>query len=203
VLDTVAVIGLSLTGAGVTRVRVSSTDPSAQAGEVYDSGDFSTVDPRYGMMVHLAPEALVGRYVRVDLREPGALTIEAGRLVISPRSTFEINYSPEWTRAYVDRSRKTKSRGGQTYVDRDDAYRIATLTFPAISESQRFGVVEQIDQVNGTHEDVLLITRSDSPNLGRDSIWGLLAELQPVTQSLAWINGAPVYGRAYSIEERL
>ncbi len=82
-------------------------------------------------------------------------------------------------------------------------YRVVNLSFEYVTERQRLGFVEEIDRVNGTHEDVLLITRSDSDNLGRDTIWGLISDLDPITQPLAWINDAPAYGKTYRITERL
>ena len=50
---------------------------------------------------------------------------------------------------------------------------------------------------------MLLITRSDIPNLGYDSIWGLIGDLDPVTQPMAWIDDAPAYAKPYRITERL
>ena len=43
----------------------------------------------------------------------------------------------------------------------------------------------------------------DSDNLGQDSIWGLLSDLDPVTQPQLWIAGLPAFAKAYKIVERL
>ena len=203
-VDTVALIGLNLTSDGTVRVRVSDMDTSAQAGEIYDSGDVGgAIDPRWGMLVHLLPEALVGRYVRIDLSDPNAAYIEAGRLFVGRRWQFQYNFAFGWSRQYVDRSRKTESRGGQTFIDRDVRYRMANISFELITQAQRWGFVEEVDRVNGTHDDVLLITQSDSDNLGRDCIWGLISDLDPITQPQVWIEDAPAYAKAYRITERL
>lgn len=203
-IDTVALMGLSLTLAGTVRVRVSEDDPSAQTGEAYDSDVLGgAVDPRYGMLVHLIPQPVLGRYVRIDLYEAGVLYVEAGRVFVGLRNTFAHNFAFGWTRAYVDRSRRTESRGGQTYVDPDVSYRVVNVSFETIPESDREGFVEEIDRVNGTHEDVLLITRGDSTNLGRDSIWGLMSELSPVSQPQVWLADGPAYAKTYTIAERL
>src|SRR5215218_3992701 len=53
-ISAVALFGLNLTAAGITRVRVSATDPTAIAGELYDSSAAAErVDPDYGTMVVL------------------------------------------------------------------------------------------------------------------------------------------------------
>lgn len=203
-IDSIAIMGISLGSDGSYRIRVSEIDPSAQDGAAYDSGIVgNAIDPRWSMMLHLIPVPVAGRYVRIDLTQPGAAYIEAGRLFVGKRWQFDYNFSFGWSRGYVDRSRRTESRGGQTYVDPDSMYRVVNLSFEYVTERQRLGFVEEIDRVNGTHEDVLLITRSDSDNLGRDTIWGLISDLDPITQPLAWINDAPAYGKTYRITERL
>lgn len=205
-VDTVALMGLSLTAAGLTRIRVSASDPSGQGATAYDSDPAGSaagrVDPAYGYLVHLLPAPVAGRYVRIDLVQPGAPYIEAGRFFVGARHQFASNFAFGWNRAWVDRSRRTESRGGQTYIDPDNTYRTADLTFEAVREGERFGVVEEIDRTNGEHTDVLLVTDPSSPNLGRDSIWGLLT-LSPVQQPAAWVAGRPIYQKSYQIKERL
>lgn len=205
-LDTLALMGLNLTAAGTARVRASNADPTVTASLTYDSGVLPAgiVDPRYGMLVHLLGAAVSARYWRIDLADASLGYIEAGRLFIGPRNPFAYNFSPGWSRSYVDRSRRTESRGGQTYVDPGECYRTVSLTFDWITEAERNSFVEEIDRLNGTKTDVLLITRGDSPNLGRDSLWGLVADLDPIGQpQLVWEGGAPLYQKSYRINERL
>lgn len=204
IMDTVALVGLNMTLGGTVRVRASLMDDTAQTGEAYDSGILTdVVDPAYAMLVHLMPSRVTARYVRVDMSEPTVSYIEAGRLFVGVRWQFAYNFGFGWSRGYVDRSRRTESRGGQTYVDRDVSYRLVSIAFDAVTEAQRFGFVEEVDRVNGQRDDVLLITASNSTNLGRDSIWGLMSDLDPITQPAIWIDGAPAYAKAYKIQERL
>lgn len=203
-VDTVAVMGLTLNAAGTIRVRASETDTSALMAEAYDSGPITgAVDPRYGMLVHLLPDVVRARYVRIDLEQPGATYIEAGRLFVGRRWQFAYNFSFGWGRGYVDLSTRTKSRGGQTYVDPNVAYRTASLSFEVITEAQRLGFVDEVERLNGQRLDILLITNPSSENLGRDSIWGLLDDLDPITQPAVWVSGMPAYAKAYKISERL
>ncbi|MBP1179962.1 hypothetical protein [Methylobacterium sp. PvR107] len=203
-VDTVAIMGLTLTAAGTIRVRASATDTSALMAEAYDSGPITgAVDPRYGMLVHLLPVLVQARYVRIDLEQPGATYIEAGRLFVGRRWQFAYNFGFGWGRGYVDLSKRTQSRGGQTYVDPNVSFRTVSLSFEVITEAQRLSFVDDVDRLNGQRVDVLLVTNPASPNLGRDSIWGLLDDLDPITQPATWIAGMPAYAKAYKISERL
>jgi len=203
-VDTVAVMGLTLTAAGTIRVRASATDTSALMAEAYDSGPITgAVDPRYGMLVHLLPVPVQARYVRIDLEQPGATYIEAGRLFVGRRWQFAYNFGFGWSYGHTDLSTRTQSRGGQTYVDPNVSYRSVSISFDVITEAQRLGFVEEIERVNGTRLDVLLITNPASDNLGRDSIWGLITDPDPITQPATWIAGMPAYAKSYKIQERL
>lgn len=203
-IDTFAMFGVNLSPTGTCRIRASAFDTSGLVGELYDSGTLTgRVDPAYGALVALAQAPVSARYVRIDLSDATLTSLEAGRLVVGLRHTFTYNYSYGAQRGRVDRSRKTESRGGQTYIDADNTYRTADISFDALTESERFGVIERLERVNGTKLDVLLILRSDSDNLGRDTIWGLVDEISPVAQPQMWIGNAPGYSKTLRIKERL
>lgn len=206
-LDTVALFGTNLTAAGATRIRASTNDASGVSGIAYDS-DYGgptagRVDPRYAALIHLLPSPVSARYVRVDLVEPALPYVEAGRLFVGARSTFSVNFGFDWSRGWVDRSRKTKGRGGQTFLDADNAYRVLELSFDHLSTAERWAVLEEIDRVNGEHADVLLLTDPDSANLGRDSVWGLIDGLSAVKRQRAFKSGFGTYAKSFKIEERL
>lgn len=198
-LDTIALIGCNLTLAGTARVRVSTNDASAQSGNAWDSGPLTGLcDPAYGYLIHLLPAPVSGRYVRIDLTDAALPDIEAGRLVVGARQQFAFNFAYGWQWGRVDRSRKTESRGGQVFISRDNSYRTAQLTFENVNEDQRYGFVEDMDRLNAEHDDVLFLTDPDSSNLGRDTIWGLVDGLEPVTQPYF-----DIYSKPYKLRERL
>lgn len=197
--DTIALLGTNLTAAGLTRARASLTDTSAVTGDVYDSTSAAArVDPDYGALIILIASPVTARYLRIDLSDSSLSYVEAGRLFVGLRTQFTNNFAVGWARAWVDLSRKTKGRGGQTFVDALPKFRTVDLTFEGVSATQRNALIEAIDVANGARTDVLLITNPDSTNLGRDSIWGLMQEIGPVIET-----SADLFSRSYKIEERL
>ncbi|KUL94330.1 hypothetical protein DK26_15065 [Bosea sp. WAO] len=198
-IDCVALMGVNLSEAGISRIRASSADSSALDGAAHDSGAASgRIDPRYPQLIHLLPAPVSARYLRIDLEEPAAAFVEAGRLFVGLTEQLRINFAYGWDRAWVDPSRVTKSRGGQSYIDRADPYRLLNLTFGHLDEAQRYGLVEDIDRVCGKHTDILMLTDPTSPALARDSVWGRMEDVSPV--------GQPTYAtfsKTYRIEERL
>lgn len=204
--DTVAVLGVNLTAAGLTRVRVSNADSSGALGEIYDSGSSAgRVDPDYGRLVVLAASPVSGRYVRVDLSDSSLSYIEAGRGVITLRNQVSINFLPGASDLNTDPAIKKKSRGGQTYIDpaSPDPFRVWEFNFDTLTETERFGFIEQADVRNGSRTDVLLCRNPASTNLGRDTIWGLMESTPIVAQSGYGNDGLPVYSKVYRIEQRL
>ncbi|HEV7337011.1 MAG TPA: discoidin domain-containing protein [Bosea sp. (in: a-proteobacteria)] len=201
-IDCVALMGLNLTEAGLTRIRASTGDSSGQHGDAHDSdpagASAGRVNPRYPSLIHLLPAPVTARYVRIDLAEPGAPYIEAGRAFIGLAEQVTYNFAFGWQRGFADRSRTTKSRGGQTYIDRDNGYRTLDLTFEAITQEQRYGLFEDVDQFNGKRTDILFVTDPTSGELGRDAIWGLVSEMTPIGQP-----HHRTYSKTFRIEERL
>lgn len=203
-IDTAALIGVNVSANAMVRVRFATADASGLVGNAYDSGvSPAGVDPAYGYLVHLMPAPATGRYLRIDITNPGAAYIEAGRLVVALRNQFRFNFAFGWSRAWVDRSRKSESRGGQIFVDRDNTYRVVSVSFETLTKSERNGFIEALDRENGERDDVLFITDPTSDNLGRDSIWGLVDGLSDVVQPVGWIDGEPIFSKPLKIRERL
>lgn len=192
-IDTIAVFGI--TGTQI-RVRVSSADSTGAAGDLYDSGTLS-VDQTYLSSINIITNAVSGRYVRADITTSGSY-VEAGRCFIGTRTQFSYNYVKGWSRLWNDRSVKTKTRGGQTQVWKDNKYRSIDVTFDFLTQADRDGFVESIDILNGYSVDVLFVTNPASTNLSRDSIWGLMQSMTPVVQP-----SVATFTKQYQIEERL
>lgn len=183
---------------GTARVRVSTADATGAAGDAYDSVTPVAVDAKYNAYVVALASPVTGRYVRFDLSDASASYVEAGRAFIGLRTQFTYSFGYGWQKGRVDRSLKTKTRGGQTQVWRDNAYRTVDVTFSWVTPAQRDSVVEAIDIANGASTDILFMIDPTSSNLARDSIWGLITDITPVTQ-----NFFDLYEKQYKIEERM
>lgn len=213
--DTIALLGLAYLDAdsveqifdssGTTRIRVSSVDGTGDAGDVYDSGVLSgQVSSSYGQLIKLfTASPISGRYVKIDLTRASATALMAGRLVIGMRESFLYNFSYGWTFGYSDLSRRRKSAGGQTFVERDDRYRVLTLNFDFVDQDDRYGFVHEIDRINGISRDVLFVLNPESSTLDRDSIWGLIQDMSPPSDRIATsVAGIDLFSKSYNIEER-
>lgn len=199
---TIGLFGVTITTAGLTRIRVSNTDPTGVLGEVYDSGSAAgRVDARYGYLIALVTGAVTARYVLTELSEAGVASIGAGRQFIGPRVIAGINFGWGWSRTAVRRSKNTEGVGGQTFVDRKKGYFAADMTFGWLTEAEKDGFVEDIEvaTVNDGHIDMLWIKDVDSTNLGRDCIWGYIEGDAPVTQPVH----ADYFSKALRIRQRL
>lgn len=197
-VDTIALLGMNLTANAFMRVRVSSADSSGADGDVYDTGNFQGFDPRYPALISLVPDVVGGRYVRIDLADESLAYIQAGRLVVAARDQFSINYVYGWAAGRVDRSRKTESRGGQLFIDRDNSYRTLELQFDLLEKDERYGFIEEMERINGESEDILFFTNPESEHLSRDTVWGLVEEQQPIVEPYF-----ERFSKSYRIRERL
>lgn len=184
---------------GTIRIRVSSFDNTGLTGDLYDSGDIvGLISSKYSSLINLQSTPLVGaKTVRIDISEATAEAILAGRFVVGLRNTFTVNFDFNWTYGYMDLSRIRKSAGGLTFVDRDDKYRVLNLTYASLDPTDRYGFIQELDRINGMSDDVLFIIDSNSSELSRDSLWGLLQDMSPPSQP----NFA-YFQKVFKIEER-
>jgi hypothetical protein len=192
-IDTIGVFGIS---GDQIRVAVSNVDTTGDTGEIYDSG-FVAVDDAYASHINLRSSTVTGKYWRFELAASGGV-LEIGRVFLGVRTVFPYNFGRGWSRTWVDRSIKAKTRGGQTQISNDVTYRTIDVSFDLLSQSDRDGFIEDIDRVNAQKTDVLFITNPGSTNLARDSIWGLMTQLTPVVQPYP-----NAFTKQYQIEERL
>ena len=207
-IDTVAVFGIqgifgdtqsNLSALALTRVRISTVDATGNAGNAHDSTSVAgRIRDSYGALVYLLTTPVSGRYVKIDISESTASAILAGRLVVGLRNLFTINFSFGWGFGYVDLSRKKKSAGGQTFIARDDRYRVLTASFETLVEADRYAFVHDADRLNGISQDVLFMINTASSQPDRDSVWGLMQDMTPPTQP-----NPSFFQKQYVIEERL
>lgn len=192
-IDTIAVIGIT---ADMIRIRATTSDSAGLSSPVYDSTN-TAVDQSYLQHIAVLTSPVSARYIRVDLTATTGDFVEAGRIVIGQRTSFGVNFAYNWSRAWVDPSIRTQTRGGQTQVSNERTYRTLDVTFDFLSESEKNGTVETIDRVNGLKTDIMLLTDPDSSNLARDTVWGLMSDLTVVANPYFGI-----FSKQYRIQER-
>lgn len=204
-IDGIGLFGLNLTTAGITRVRCSLSDVSAQDGAVYDSGSAAgRVSAYYGNLVALMPAAASVRYIRIDLSEAGAAYIEAGFLMIGPKNQVGINFTFGASDAPIDPSIITVAPfSGAEWIDERPSYREWDFNFDTLNETERFGWVEDLDRMIGARKNVMVVRKCDSTSLGRDTLCGRIANAPPTLNREGFINGGLAYSKAYKIKQRL
>lgn len=197
-----ALFGLTINPGATCRLRVSTADATGAAGDALDTGalaDGSTyLDANYGSFVWIG-DAVTGRYVRFDLSDPAGSFVEAGRMVVGVRSALAANFVPGSARGRTDLSRRVRTEGGQTLIQRRAVARTLDLSFDWIEHAEWESLVEPIDRDSGLTEDILAIVDENSSNLPRDSVWGLVSDTSPV----GFTPIPDVYSKQYRIEERL
>lgn len=201
-LDTIALLGMTVGSATTVRVRVSTSSGGSTAGDLHDatySAANAQFNPDYGMLVVPLATPVSGRYVRIDITDTPASYVEAGRLFVGLREAFTYNFAPGAGIRWEDRSRKTESAGGQTLIFADNKFRVAELNFEWVTETQRWGLVEQIDRLNGQSVDVLLCLDTEADDLPAVTIFGLINA--PAANLYTNLTG--IFARAYQVKERL
>ncbi len=194
----VGVFGANLTGSANWRIRLSAV--SAGGAELLDTGQAAMdVAEGYGQAVHVLAAEIDARYLRIEFDDPGLATIgcfEIGAAWAGPVWQPARNYAYEASAGWVDPSTRSRSRGGQVYVDRRAAYRVAELQFRGLTRAELFASAFELDRV-GIAASVLLVPDPDGPYRNREAILGTVAEVTPATRT-----AYDVFAKSWRIEER-
>src|SRR5262245_19238687 len=206
-IDTVALMGVSSLGSSSTfQLRLSSVDATGVAGDIFNSGSLTTAqffDPNYQTFGYLMATPGSARYVRIDISQPGASYIEAGRWLIGLRQELTTNFQAPWTRSAHRNSADVFGVGGQTFVDRRPGFWMVQANIDFLSEAERDALIEKIGQavVNTGHKDFLWVNGTDSVEYARDFVWGYVDGDIRLTQNIYIIP--PLYGVELPIRQRL
>lgn len=194
----VALMQCNLAAASTYRVRISTTDPTAVANLVHDSGTVvSGINSAYPKLVHIIDVAATGRYVRVDLTQASPLP-EAGRLFIGRFWSPSHNMAYDWSLASRDASRRTPSIGQAIFIDEKERQRGFQFQLNGLTVSEAFDELEEINRIAGTKRDILVCRDRDASDLGAATIWGLLE------QPIAYRQTSPnLFGAEAEIWERI
>lgn len=223
IVDFMALIRHNISQTGTIRWRLSAVSDFSTT--VYDSGtiDAWPVVEEFGTLPwgvfqwggRLNPEvaaeytissfdvltsAVQARYLRIDISDSLNADgyLQAGRLIAGPSYKPSVNYANGVQFEFVDESRVTKSRGGQTFVDEVERYRVMRFELINLPENEMFGnVFNSIDRLRGVSKDILVIPQpAKSSTWITQNIYGRIRQTQPITNS-----ALTYYGRMIEVEE--
>jgi hypothetical protein len=134
---------------------------------------------------HLLPQPIVAQHLRIDIDDasnPDGF-LQAGRLLAGPAYQPSRDMLYGWSIGFEDPSTVSKSRGGQTWIDVQERFRVLRFTLSNLSESEAFGnIFDYLFRRKGIAGDVLVIPRADRPNqYHNQAIYGRLRSLEPIT----------------------
>jgi hypothetical protein len=145
-------------------------------------------------------EPVAARYLRIDVSDATNTDgyLQAGRLIAGPAYQPSINYANGVEFEFIDESRVTKSRGGQTFVDEVERYRRLRFELINLPETEIFGnIFNQIDRLRGVAQDILIIPQPDDQTTWiTQNIYGRIAQTGPIVNSA--LN---YYSRLIEVEE--
>ena len=180
-VNELAVVGLINTNLRATdpvQIRASVTDPNVTSSLSYDSGSIqSGVDPKSKRFVHFLPTAVSYQYVRIDMTPTD--TPEAGRMfatsVWAPSRHMSITDNPP-EQLSKDFSRRTYSIGINSFTDVKPEQHGWRFILRAITYQEVLDEVNELNRVLGTKRDILVCWDVTSPNVSRDTVWGLMEQ---------------------------
>lgn len=198
-IEMVALINTNLSAAATWRIRISTADATGDTGDALDTTAINAgVDTRYKKAIYVLSSAVTGRYVKINLIDASLPYLAVGRAVVCKAFKPTYNFSPNAQVFYRDWSNRYSAYDGQTWVLRGSMQRGFAFVLPAVTDTERNSIGEELLQDHGIHQDVLVCLDQASTNLGRDSVWGLLEEMP------AWTRHANGYANiACKIVDRL
>lgn len=134
---------------------------------------------------HLLPAPHVARYLWVmvsDQSNPDGY-LQAGRLVAGPAYTPSRAMLYGWSIGFEDPSVVSKSRGGQTWIDVQEKFRVLRFTLGNLTEDEVFSnIFDHLLRRKGVSGDVLVIPQRDrSDQYHNQAIYGRMRVLDPIT----------------------
>lgn len=140
------------------------------------------------------------RYLRLNITDDSNLDgyIQAGRLIAGPAYQPSVNYANGVEFEFIDNSRVTKSRGGQTFVDEIQKFRVIRFELINLPEDEIFSnVFNNIDRIKGVSRDVLIIPQPNEPQTWlTQNIYGRISSIQPIRN-----RALTFYSRQVEVEE--
>jgi hypothetical protein len=194
-----AVLGTNFTAAATRRLRASDADPTAVAGDKYDSAlGAAGVKAGYGA-IYLYFAAVAARYWRIDLADAALPdNMAVGRVSLGPSWTPGESHEWGWSVTAQDDSKPVESYGGQTYSDVRPQKRVLQFGLSWNSEADMYDNAFAMARSQGVVKDVLAIQNINSAYLSEQAVFGLCVASEPLVQ-----DKLKNYRQKFTIRERL
>lgn len=198
-IGAVGLFGTNLTAAATWRITMSTASQSGT--DIHDSGTIpAAVVAGYGQAVHVLVADTSARYLRIRLDDAGNPDgyVEAGLLFAGPLFRPQRNFSYGRAHGLVDPSVRSKSKGGQLYVDLRDKYRVQEFELRGLTEAEVHSDALEMDRILGVSGNLLFVPDYESAFKNYDAIFGPISDATPPVHTRK-----PVFAKRYRIEERL
>lgn len=154
------------------RIRLSTADPTGEAGDAYDSGELDDAfDPRFLHFVHWWPNA-TGRYLRIDIDRPGADQIGAGAWLAGPCWTTSCAHDRGYAWGREQQRSVERSRSGARWTTLGGSWRTLSCMFGHLTLAEFRDELPAVSARIEADLPVVLGLVPGSDNQGRDSIVG-------------------------------
>jgi hypothetical protein len=190
--------GTNLTSSATVRWQVGNDSTFATSAS--DSGTVSAgVVAGYGQSVVVPSSTATGRYCRCDITDStnpdGFLRI--GGAYAGPAAQPAIGLAYNMPEGWAAENTVTTSQGGQEFVSIGPQYRTTELTFEWLSPAEKYQIVDEIDRVASTRNNVLFVPLPNDTYMNRQAIYGRLTSLSP-----AQITSYNRWSKRWAIKER-
>jgi hypothetical protein len=176
-----SVVGTNLTSAATMRLRASNADPTALAGDLYDSGVIAAgVKDGYGAIYKKLAE-VNARYWRPDLTDasvPDNLLI--GRVFLGPSWDIAGRQLWDWGVATLDESKLSESTGGQDHADVRPQRRVLEFALDFMTEQEAYTKAFVLARANGRVKQLIAIPDINSAYLSEQAVLGKVIASMPV-----------------------
>lgn len=186
--------GCNFIPAVTLRLRISTSDPTGEAGDAYD---VAVSGPAAPFFVHILPTPRAGRYRRLDMSGATAGYHEIGRWWDLATLVPRVNLAMGAEEVGIDLDKTVRSRGGQTYGERNGFVPGLQITLPGLTTHEKDALGAAVRRA-GLVDDVMLCRDPGAAYLPAVTVIGPRSGYESLRQAAfdRWTTRLTVYQRA-------
>jgi len=194
-----SVVGTNLTSTATMRLRASNADPTAVAGDLYDSGAIAAgVKDGYGAIYKKFAQ-VTARYWRLDLTDASvADNLLVGLVFLGPSWEVTGSLLYDWSVTPLDESRESESTGGQSHFDVRPQRRVLDFALDFMTELDAYTKAFVMARANGRVKNLVAVPDINSAYVSEQSVLGTVRASMPVVH-----RRFDIHLQKFSIKERL